>query len=63
MAANWQKLSATMFKRRGGKMPRVKVEAGEEVKTVKEAVAGKAKAKKKSAKKSKSGRQKVAAGV
>jgi len=63
MAANWQKLTETMFKRRGGKIPRVKVEAGEEVKTVEEAIAGKGKAKKKAAKKSKSSRQTVDVGV
>ena len=54
-------------------MPRVKVEAAEEVKTVEEAIASKGKTKKKSAKKgkvkkksakkSKSSSQKVAVGV
>ncbi|MBI5182919.1 MAG: hypothetical protein HY999_00955 [Nitrospinae bacterium] len=38
MAANWQKLSEEMYKRRGGKISRVKVEADEEVKTVEEVV-------------------------
>ena len=63
MAANWQKLTETMFKRRGGRIPRVKVEAAEEVKTVEEAIASKGKAKKKSAEKSKGSQQKVPVGV
>jgi len=70
MAANWQALTATMAKKREGKP--VKVEAAEEVKTVKEAIAGKAQGKKKTStpqhrtagsKKSKSRKQPVTAGV
>ena len=60
MAANWQKLTQTMFKRRGGKMPRVKVEAGEEVTTVEQAIG---KGKKKGVKKTKSRKQTVDMGV
>ncbi|MCK4818143.1 hypothetical protein KA005_20400 [bacterium] len=73
MASNWQKFTKTMESKRAGKMPQMKVEAGEQVRTVKQATAGKgktkkksakkAKAKKMSAKKSKSSRQKVAVGV
>lgn len=38
MAAHWQKLSETMYKRRCGKRPRAEVEVSEEVKSVEEVV-------------------------
>jgi hypothetical protein len=63
MAAAWQKLFATMFRKRGGKMPQMKIEAGEKVRTVKKATAGKAKAKKKTMKKGKTSKRRVAVGV
>lgn len=58
----WGNMSATLGKA-GRKNGPVGIEAGEKVRTVKNATAGKAKAKRKTTKKGKSGKRKVAVGV